>query len=388
MKKYSQEHFSDLSGQKNVMILVGNGFDIKILSKVFGKKVTTSYSKFFDYLQYAGCGKENLIFSRMKEDKKKYEESGGVLCQNWSDFEVSLYDLATCENIETLREHLFEIQTYFSMFLAEIVTPEVLKTLGEKASKNEWAVNTMRKFLGDLDEESFGKLRFVDERHYLLYNFLFINFNYTSLLDNYIWLDKKQFDPMPNSSVDRNFVFYSNPKGYKNCKGIKKNWRPSSYILTDIIHPHGLQAIPKSILFGYDPETFDSHKRVEKEFVKVFWARNELKYRECFEGTELFIIYGASIGKTDRWWWKGIFDLLLKDVAELIIYNYSTTMLDSVEETKNKFIDACFEKEETRNAVSVEEIKKVYSNIYVVNFNDDHDTLLFNMQEKGEDKTN
>ena len=31
--------------------------------------------------------------------------------------------------------------------------------------------------------------------HYDLFNYLFVDFNYTTLLDNYIYLDQDQFDP-------------------------------------------------------------------------------------------------------------------------------------------------------------------------------------------------
>ena len=52
-QKYTKKDFEDLEKQHNIMVLVGNGFDIAVLNKfssglMEGK--TTSYSDFYDYL--------------------------------------------------------------------------------------------------------------------------------------------------------------------------------------------------------------------------------------------------------------------------------------------------------------------------------------------------
>lgn len=75
------------------------------------------------------------------------------------------------------------------------------------------------------------------------------------LLDNYIYLDKGCFDPHKFKTVDRNFQFYKNP--YK-----KDEWR-SSYVLTNIIHPHGSQYTPRSMLFGTDLPEYDKTKPIK-----------------------------------------------------------------------------------------------------------------------------
>lgn len=56
-------------------------------------------------------------------------------------------------------------------------------------------------FLKDLSEVDFKKFKFPKTTtHYNMFNFLFVNFNYTSLLDSYIYLDKNQFDPHPHNA--------------------------------------------------------------------------------------------------------------------------------------------------------------------------------------------
>lgn len=101
------------------------------------------------------------------------------------------------------------------LFLNEIVTPEVLLKLNDDISKNEWGKKALSRFLGDLSQEDYEKMDFPEKTdHYHMYNYLFVNFNYTSLFDNYIYLDKYQFEPHPYKTVDTNFDFHPNPNGF------------------------------------------------------------------------------------------------------------------------------------------------------------------------------
>ena len=83
-KKYGGKHFNKIVAQNDIMVFVGNGFDIKILKKL-NKKILPLYQKFFDFLEYAECNKENKLFLKMKQDKGNTE--------NWCDFENALYEL-------------------------------------------------------------------------------------------------------------------------------------------------------------------------------------------------------------------------------------------------------------------------------------------------------
>lgn len=173
------------------MVFVGNGFDIKILKKL-NKKILPLYQKFFDFLEYAECNKENKLFLKMKQDKGNTE--------NWCDFENALYELIPTGDLDELNEHLFELQTLFSMFLSNIVTTEVIKEIGSNATKYNWAINSLENILGDLDTDSLQNMNFsknvIKNGHHQLFVFKFYNFNYTSLLDNYIDLDRQQFKPV------------------------------------------------------------------------------------------------------------------------------------------------------------------------------------------------
>jgi len=327
----SEGRINGIKQQHNIMVIVGNGFDISVMKKYREDSLVPSYKNFYDFLQYRGINQDNLLFRRMTEDRAANKE-------NWSDFENTIYELLS-ENYsaEVLESALKEIQSYFLLFLNDVVTTDIPIKLNNDTETNKLAQRSLKAFLGDLDKEDFMKMSFprsVD--HYHMLNYLFVNFNYTSLLDNYIFLDKNQFDPHPYKTVDTNFSFYPNPKGYSGI-GYNEKTVWSSFLMSDIIHPHGYQNIPRSMLFGVESDRYRENYYT-KRLVKSYWAQDNQKYQSYFDNTELFIIYGASLGITDSWWWNNIFESILNRNSELIIYSHSITDKDSI---KCKFIDAC-----------------------------------------------
>lgn len=362
-RKFDSSTFDDLKAQHNIMALIGNGFDIQILKALDFDK-TTSYIDFYEWLQEKNTiSSENLIFSNMKEEKQRGHEL-------WSNFELGLLNLCiqrrTPEN--ELYRDLIEIQSLFATYLNEIITATTLSSIGEVSSKNKLAVNTMGRFVADLDYEDYSRFRFYREtNHYHLYNWLFVNFNYTTIFDNYIHLDKEQFEPHPYKYADRNFTFYPYDNKYKLRYSTTK-W--SSYLLTEIIHPHGMQSVPKSMIFG-----FDSNQGYQDSytFAKPYWGQNNKKYHHLFPDTRLFIIYGHSLGETDKWWWQNIIQALLNTDAELIIYYYTPQDKTHLHKTdiKNEFIDAaCLE-------FSDEQKETLENKIFIVTFSETTEKVAF-----------
>lgn len=87
-EKYDEKTFEKIRKQHNIMVLVGNGFDVAILNKyntgnLRGK--TSTYNDFYEYLKYFRlCDENNILFKRMTEDLLNSRE-------NWSDFEERKY---------------------------------------------------------------------------------------------------------------------------------------------------------------------------------------------------------------------------------------------------------------------------------------------------------
>lgn len=365
-KKYDKKTFDALKTQHDIMVLVGNGFDIAMLNKYNTGKLqgkTSKYEDFYEYLQYfCLCDENNILFKRMNEDLINGRK-------NWSDFEETISKLLEDRTvvIAEIEKCVDEFQSYFTRFLNDLVDSSVLLKMNVDVKQKALAIQSLSHFMKDLPDSC--DINFpTTTNHYDLYNFLFVDFCYTSLLDNYMYLDKGQFDPHEYKNADRHFSFYpetelnSNPTMY------------SSYLVTDVIHPHGIQDVPRSILFGVDIPDFDKGTSKEKRLIKSYWARYDVKYKSYFEETKLFIMYGMSISKTDGWWMDQIFECIINNGAELIIYKYGC---EDEENIKKQFLQACIRHRNTTEA-NIELVKR---HIFVVTF-ETNDTYFLGVEKK------
>ena len=304
--KYTNQEFQELTdnGQINIMALFGNGVDIQLM-EYLGSPYRTSYQNFYNYLCYKNFDKDNMIFQKMTEDKKDNEKDPNIK-KNWSDFENSLIEIFNQPGwlrVEKLAKDFTQFQIEFSNFLNEIITPNMLARLGNDSTEKGIALNSFTRFLGDLDWKNFNKLTFPRKtKLYSLFNWEILNFNYTSMLDNILLLDKGQFDPHPHKFADRQIKFYPNPddtpidllgfgfdpetgvhsEDYMQDPHLNKYTIYSSYLMSNINHPHGYQNVPKSMLFGFDNEeqiTNENKRPLAKNFLKPYWAQNDKKYK-------------------------------------------------------------------------------------------------------------
>ena len=135
--------------QHNIMALVGNGFDIQVLN-FFESTHKTSYYDFYNFLVWQKIDDSNILFNQMKNMKNKYEEDPEINhnLQNWSDFESGIISIFNDRwvSYSGLEESLEELRSYFSIFLNEVVTPEVNNDLGKQAQENNLANNTFKCF--------------------------------------------------------------------------------------------------------------------------------------------------------------------------------------------------------------------------------------------------
>lgn len=397
--KYTNQEFKKLTddGQINIMALFGNGVDIQLM-EYLGSPYRTSYQNFYNYLCYKNFDKDNMIFQKMTEDKKDNEKDPNIK-KNWSDFENSLIEIFNQPGwliVEKLAKDFTQFQIEFSNFLNEIITPDMLARLGNDSTEKGIALNSFTRFLGDLDWKNFNKLTFPRKtKLYSLFNWEILNFNYTSMLDNILLLDKGQFDPHPHKFADRQIRFYPNPdntdallvlgpdpetgvhsEDYTLDPHLNKYTIYSSYLMSNINHPHGYQNVPKSMLFGFDNEeqiTNENKRPLAKNFLKPYWAQNDKKYKSYFDNTDLFILYGLSIGDSDFWWWNTILNSLLNTDAELIIYNYNSNN-ESDSDTINRFINVA-----TNEKLDDGKLDKLHQKIAIVQYNSETKLYAFKL---------
>lgn len=311
-----KERFSAVRIQHNVMAIVGNGFDIQALADL-ESTTDTRYESFYHYLKYRRFNPNNKILQKMEALRSKEVRTKEP--QHWSDIENAIGQLIDEDGTQPERvvEDLSHIQREFSAFLDEVATPDILDRLGDCAVENKLTIISFTEFLGDIkDANEYRKMRLTQRLNIGdLLNFQFINSNYTTLLDDYVYLDQGQFNPRPFKSSDRNTHFHPNPQGHEGAKE-RQDFSMVSYLVSDVIHPHGIQFIPRSLLFGVD-----STEGNGSALAKPYWAQNEVKYVPLFVETDLFIIFGSSLGDTDGWWWRNIAEAIsTQEHSELIIY--------------------------------------------------------------------
>ena len=94
------------------------------------------------------------------------------------------------------------------------------------------------------------------------------------------------------------------------------------------------------------------------------------------EEADLFVVFGHSIGESDRYWWNEIYKRLEQGTANLIIYNYTRyDDEDSKNNVKNNFISSA--------GVSLEEIDiEVLKRIFVINFDSEKQRFAFTVDKK------
>lgn len=344
-RNYINQGTSSPAKQRNIIAFVGNGFDIQALHD-HGANIDTRYESFYHFLKLRAFSENNLIFQEMGRLREEGKE-------DWSDVEGVVGELLSANHVDAgqLGEALTEMQAQFADFLDLAIPGSLLVALGKDSMERRSAISALAGFLGDLSGDEYRELEFPKRSaHYDLYNFVFFNFNYTPLLDNYIYLDQTQFDPLPFKTVDRNFVFQANPGGVTNAS-IRPQDTFSSYLLTETVHPHGMQGVPRSLLFGIDtPKTVKGNLDATHRLAKPFWAQNDRRYSHLFPETELFIVFGCSLGESDRWWWRSIADVLGQESTysgsgnkfwpEVILYWYDAGGKKTADAVRREFLAA------------------------------------------------
>ena len=378
------DEYVELRRQHNIMCLIGNGFDRAILRREEFRNLiglsgrSTSYRDFYYFISGNNkynvplLNEQNLIYAKMKDDIENHPDDE---IDTWSNFEQTVTDLVFNMDddhikafltrfqhpesdlpsyISKIEEDLDKIGNLFSNYLNELLPVDILVEINREARDHKWAINSLSYFLGDLSEEDYRKMHFTyrytefDQNadydtkqeyreqynntfRFDLFNYMIFNFNYTSLLDNYLYLDKNQYLPGTDSKP-RDFEFHIDPNQFIDDKLSKSNVTWPSYLLTEVIHPHGIKDIPRSFLFGTEMDTDAIDIKEQLRFIKSYRGLNEKKYGRCFDETELFIIFGMSLERCDGWWYEKIYEQLSKDnpTAELIIYCYRNNNDDTI----------------------------------------------------------
>ena len=302
----SLSYISGLQGNldMNITYIVGNGLDLQ-----YGLK--TRYRDFYDYQnklysdRKAKEGYLNFIYESLFADEvNEYK--------NWSDFELSIGNL-TKEN-------------------SEIIVSE----------------ETKNKFIDDLplsNQEIISK-KYSDkpgESDYVK----ILSLNYTGILDKLYESSTVSFN---NSQRNNAYSFH----------------------ISEPIHVHGI--LDACTILGVSDESqisdaFSDEQKgflVKESMLKEYRENMDVRNSEIIKNSDIIILYGVSIGFTDKYLWNQIAKRSIDDEVPVIVYHYvpkfnrgnPIRMRHLYEKVEEKFIkisgiDSEFEKKLRGNLIPV-----------------------------------
>lgn len=296
----------------NITFLLGNGFDIQC-------GLQTSYINFYEYILKKKYSLElfqemdekfvskidNMIYSEIYKSKDSIE--------TWADLEFQLGAFTKrlkeenqetgiaerfLDDFETLREDLNE-------YLKGI---QIQDNVQINADFSEILFTTMDKFFNGVLEQEHDEIQsMLSENTNSHFNYRFISFNYTNSLQLVL----------QNSSKDTKRNSFNN-------SNLNQNFNKA------IINVHGV--IDRFLTLGLNDESQLATDFFERDdlidLLKPDSLANSREYRRrnaenVIENSDIIVIFGMSIGSTDKHWWEKIAEVLLKAKnKKLIIHLY------------------------------------------------------------------
>lgn len=268
-----------------ITFLIGNGFDI-----MHGMK--TTYANFYTYVE-ANFSDEKI------ENNFFYKKIKGDIL-NWSDFEYSMglctFDSDIDEGIfmESLEEFREDLEEYLLVENNNSEIPRIEETLFSFIEEmKDGDIETLEKMF-ESDIDSFVKVNFI-------------NFNYTDLLDRAVnSMDWYEVESQMSSQIKRSSIM--------------------NVSIGDLYHIH--EKIHKGTFLGLNDEAqLDASKftNESKEVLikpKLINEYNPYRIEEIQNmilRSNLTIIFGMSLGETDKIWWQYILSSLSMNSSKRLI---------------------------------------------------------------------
>lgn len=317
-----------------ILYFIGNGFDLNLGLK-------TSYKDFYNYYKSLSSKNETV-----REFKTVLTERN----RNWSDMELLIG--------EYIRNFSFvNIGSFLS--LIQDVKLNLKKYL---VTQNKYLITQYGLQLESLPTEKF-LYDFVDPTSYLLKEdysnckaFIsnlnksncqvdIINFNYTKVVDQIFYKINTEY------FSGRKSMFYiadNQIRGYSKIDSVSKCKR-TTYAIGQPVHIHG--NINSEIILGVNDSSqinnggLQNLDRTVKSLVKPS-LYSDIKAQKCkdlIQSADIIVLFGVSLGKTDKVWWEAIIEHLRNSECRLIIFSYKL----SREEVLARFLS--FDKTSNRN---------------------------------------
>ena len=293
----------------NVTVLVGNGFDLAAgLS-------TTPKSFLNSFVDKYACAPDESDPNAVAMAKHIQDE--GV--DSWASFESKLgeYSKQFAESeYDVFLKQAASLINYLGIWLADQekrVTEDFVKRNAHECLKS---LSRLGDSLNMKHGELVNGLISSHSNEHVVFNL--ICFNYTSTLKR----------------------FYDFVGGRNTSLGIISGNR--SYLLGSFIFAH--ESLDEGrIVCGVDDidqlanESFRSNRAVRNTLVKssiqsdTFFSTNDEAAKKCIGEANLIVVFGMSIGSTDRRWWRSIYERISKSKEALAVLTYYVDPQDGPE---------------------------------------------------------
>lgn len=292
----------------NITWIIGNGFDLNL-------GLQTSYGTFMSKEYLSGDESKWPKAKRLLVDRAR--KCGLSEAELWSDLEALLgivssqYDASNEEEVELFHEGWEELMEELETYLAK--QDNAFLEVGPRQEEVEefWSsVVRLGSRLKDKDSDIIDVYSHFSQNHY----YSFLTLNYTHTIDAFVTSAKEAHSPFATRTL--------------------VNTHYDSAV--DPLHVHGVLATDRQggIVMGVsDPTQIANEVLASDDDALALWikARRNNLYRNrrneqlkrCISESNVIIIYGCSLGKSDAYIWKQICGWIANNASRrLLILDY------------------------------------------------------------------
>lgn len=332
----------------NITFLIGNGFDIN-------RELNTSYKDFYLYCNENNILEDNTIYNEIQKDVNL-----------WSDFEIQVgMETEKIKDEDEANKFMDDFEDFHNTFIdyLEEVSEEYKPTSDQVKSSFKITMKNFHKGIDEVNEKIIETKISRESNQGIIVNFL--NFNYTNTLKKYLSL----------LDSDESIL-------YRN-KYISTTCKDPIYLHNDIhnsalLGVNDITQIANTKYFSEDDINF----LVKPNSTEINNSNTFKNSEDVINSSNIIVIYGMSIGSTDKKWWQLIGEWLKNNNSYLIIHYYNSSVenprkslrrLQRIRNTaKSQFIDNLELSEEEiieirkRIFISINS-KQVFNNILIKN---------------------
>jgi predicted transport protein len=358
---------------KNILFLIGNGFDLNLGLRTKFSDVAEKYIK--DH--------ENTSDLNIQKFKKELVTN----YEKWADFEREMGEYTKTFDPSNKNDLASQIDSFREI---------LIRKLGDEESRVEYNTNkehiftvfrkSLTSFIDYLPAASKLTISPIISASSKNMNFCydFITFNYTNVLDKCIGLIKSDKERSSRNKVN-----------FRTTVNADQRERYVADTLGKVLHIHG--TLQKGLILGVDNASQITNRDLSNDediqwMIKPYvnnelGEHNDIEAKKLIDRSSIICVFGMSIGETDKTWWDYLISWLKTDETKhLIIFFYN----DKIDETNPRMI--INNKKEVKNKffsivgnVEDEERKQCENRIHIPSNNSDMFKLklLKGKSEKG-----